>query len=115
MKRLSQHITFKSIFGIVLLLILFSVIVSAIGFNSFTEALLQQYAEGAFLTAEAAAELVDGDRMEEYAQSGGATAAYREVWNRMDQLCNASGSTFIYVIEPDQSDYGAARTKSGTP
>ena len=91
MMRLRQHVTFKSIFGIVLLLVLFSVIVSAIGYNSFTEALLQQYAEGAFLTAQTAAELVDADRMDEYAQSGGTTAAYLEVWDRMDHLCNTSG------------------------
>ena len=106
MMRLRQHVTFKSIFGIVLLLVLFSLIVSAIGYNSFTEALLQQYAEGAFLTARTAAELVDADRMDEYAQSGGTTASYLEVWDRMDHLCNSSGSTFIYVIQPDRSDYG---------
>ena len=105
MKRLRQHVTIKSIFGIVLLLILFSAIVSAIGYNSFTNALLNQYAEGAFLTAQTAAELVDADRMDEYAQSGGTTAAYMEVWDRMDHLCNSSGSTFIYVIQPDRSDY----------
>ena len=106
MMRLRQHVTFKSIFGIVLLLVLFSLIVSAIGYNSFTEALLQQYAEGAFLTARTAAELVDADRLDEYAQSGGTTAAYLEVWDQMDHLCNSSGATFIYVIQPDRSDYG---------
>ena len=105
MKRLNQRITYKSIFGIVLLLILFSAIVGAIGYNSFTDALLNQYAEGAFLTAQTAAELVDADRMDEYAQSGGTTPAYLEVWDRMDHLCNSSGSTFIYVILPDRSDY----------
>ena len=105
MMRLRRHVTIKSIFGIVLLLVLFSLIVSAIGYNSFTEALLQQYAEGAFLTARTAAELVDADRMDEYAQSGGTTAAYLEVLDRMDHLCNSSGSTFIYVIQPDRSDY----------
>ena len=105
MMRLRQHVAFKSIFGIVLLLVLFSLIVSVIGYTSFTEAQLQQYADGAFLTARTAAELVDADRMEEYAQSGGTTAAYLEVWDKMDRLCNSSGSTFIYVIQPDRSDY----------
>ena len=105
MMRLRQHVAFKSIFGIVLLLVLFSLIVSVIGYTSFTEAQLQQYADGAFLTARTAAELVDADRMEEYAESGGTTAAYLEVWDKMDRLCNSSGSTFIYVIQPDRSDY----------
>ena len=106
MKRLRQHVTFKSISGIVLLLVLFSVIVSIIGYRTFTNALLDQYAEGAFLTAQTAAELVDADRLEEYAQSGGVTPEYMAVWDRLDHLCNTSGSTFIYVIEPDRSDYG---------
>ena len=34
MMRLRRHVTFKSIFGIVLLLVLFSLIVSAIGYNT---------------------------------------------------------------------------------
>ena len=106
MKRLRQHVTFKSIAGMVLLLVLFSAIVSVIGYRTFTNALLDQYAEGAFLTAQTAAELVDADRLDEYAQSGGTTPAYMDVWNRMDHLCNTSGSTFIYVIVPDRSDYG---------
>ena len=46
MKRLRQHVTFKSIAGIVLLLVLFSTIVSIIGYRTFTNALLDQYAEG---------------------------------------------------------------------
>ena len=106
MKRLRQHVTFKSISGMVLLLVLFSGIVSVIGYRTFTNALLNQYAEGAFLTAQTAAELVDADRMDEYAQSGGVTSEYRAVLDRMDHLCNSSGSTFIYVIEPDRTDYG---------
>ena len=106
MKRLRQHVAYKSIFGIVLLLVLFSAIVSIIGYRTFTNALLNQYAEGAFLTAQTAAELVDADRLDEYAQSGGTAPEYLAVWDRMDHLCNTSGSTFIYVIEPDRSDYG---------
>ena len=99
-------IIFKSIAGIVILLILFSVIVSVMGFNSFTEALLEQYYEGAVRTAETAAMELDVSRMEEYAQSGGTTEAYQEAWERMSRLCNSSGSTFIYVIRPDLTDYG---------
>ena len=105
MKLLRQHITVKSIAGIVLLLVLFSVIVGIIGYRTFTDALLNQYAEGAFLTAQTAAELVDADKIDEYAKSGGVTPAYKAVWDRMDHLCNSSGSTFIYVIVPDRSDY----------
>ena len=40
MKRLRQHVTFKSISDMVLLLVLFSGIVSVIGYRTFTNALL---------------------------------------------------------------------------
>ncbi len=105
MKKLRQHAAFKSIAGIVALLILFSAIVASIGYNGFSEALLDQYAAGAFLTAETAAELVDADRIDAYAQSGGTSDEYRAVWERLDRLCNSSGATFIYVIEPDRTDW----------
>ncbi|MBR6965749.1 MAG: hypothetical protein IKH81_01510 [Clostridia bacterium] len=90
LKLLKQHAAVKSIGGIVLLLLVFFATVSLIGYNSFTEALLSQYSEGAFLTAETAARRLDADRMEEYAQSGGTTPEYLEAWNEMDELCNST-------------------------
>ena len=100
-----RHITVKSITGIVALLALFAIIVGLIGYFSFTEAILEQYANGAFLTAETAAEHVDADRIGEYLESGGETEGYKSVWDKLDHLCNSTGSTFIYVIIPDRSDY----------
>ena len=105
MKLLRQHATVKSIGGIVLLLLVFFAAVSIIGYNSFTEALLSQYSEGAFLTAETAAGRLDAEKMDEYAQSGGTTPEYLRAWEEMDRLCNSTGATFIYVIQPDRSDY----------
>ena len=106
MKFLREHAAVKSITGIILLLVIFSAIVSRIGYNSFSSALLSQYADGAFLTAESAAQSVDADRMEAYAESGGTTEEYLTVWEQLDHICNASGATFIYVIQPDRTDYG---------
>ena len=73
MKRLWQSITFKTIFGIVLLLVIFFLIVSMIGFNGFTKALLNQYSESAFHTARIAAAIIDADRIDEYERSSGET------------------------------------------
>ena len=106
MRALRRHAAFKSFGGIVLLLVVFFAIVSVIGYNSFTEALLAQYSEGAFLTAETAADMVDADRLDAIEQSGGTTQEYREILDKLDHLCNTSGSTFVYVIRPDRSDYG---------
>ena len=106
MKTLRQHAAAKSITGIVLLLLVFSAIVSVIGYNGFTESLLEQYADGAFLTANTAAHLINADHIEAYAQSGGTTEEYQTAWARLDQLCNDAGATFVYVIQPDRTDYG---------
>ncbi len=98
-------IIFKSILGIVTLFIVFSVIVSIMGFRNFTDALLEQYSEGAFRTANTAVMEFDVSKIEDYAASGGTTKEYLEALESMEQLCNSSGSTFIYVIRPELSDY----------
>ena len=105
MKKLSQHVTFKSLAGIILLLVVFSAIVLIIGYNIFTEALLQQYSDGAYLTAKTASSFVNPDDMDEYVNSGGKGKKYTEVWKELDSICNSSGSTFVYVIIPDTTDY----------
>ncbi|MCR5322433.1 MAG: hypothetical protein K6E85_04060 [Lachnospiraceae bacterium] len=98
MKYLRTHATAKSVLSIVVILAVFSAAVSIIGYRSFTKTLLNQYAEGAFLTAGTAAELINADRMDIYANSGGSTGEYKLVYDDLDRLCNSSGSTFIYVI-----------------
>ena len=105
MKQYRKRIAFKSISGIVLMLVLFTVIVGYIGYREFSNELLDEYAEGAFRTADAAAYAVDADRMAAYAESEGKTEEYREALTNLDLLCNASGATFVYVIRPDLSDY----------
>ena len=106
MKKLRSHAAVKCIGGIILSLIVFFAVVSVIGFNSFTEALLAQYSDGAFLTARTAGDYVDADKLAEYIRNGDSGDDYRETWNQLDRLCNGSGATFVYVIQPDLSDYG---------
>ena len=105
MRKLRRSVSFKSIFGTVLLLLFFAGIVSIIGYNGFTDSLLEQFADDAFHTADAAAFYVDADRMEAYKASGGTTEEYIQIYNTLDTICNTLGVTFIYVIEPDLPDY----------
>ena len=98
-------IVFKSILGIVILLVVFSLIVSVMGFRNFTDALLDQYSDGAFRTANTAVMEFDVSKIEDYAASGGTTKEYTSALESMERLCNSSGSTFIYIIRPDLSDY----------
>lgn len=105
MKKPNESVVFKSVSGIVVILVVFSVAVSIIGYKGFTNALWSQYSDGALLVADTAAQLVDADEIENYAKNGAETKEYKEVWESLSKLCNSSGSTFIYVIIPDLTDY----------
>ncbi|MCR4951526.1 MAG: SpoIIE family protein phosphatase [Solobacterium sp.] len=105
MRFLKQHLAYKSIAGIVFLLAVFSIVVGQIGYRIFTEGLLSQYADGAFRTCRAADSVVNSDRMDAYAASGGVTEEYQTVYNHLERLCNSTKATFIYVIRPDVTDY----------
>ncbi len=106
MARLRESIIFKSIAGIVLILSIFCMIVSWIGFEGFTDSLLSLYSDGAFRTAQTAARYVDADRINEFLETKGSTEEYQTAWENMDRLCNDTGVTFIYVIQPDLTDFG---------
>ena len=104
-RKVSDSIVFKSLFGITVLLIVFAAAIGVIGYRAFSEAIMEQYADGAFHTAESASLLIDKDRIDELAESEGKTEEYRKTWNAVDSLCNSQGATFIYVIQPDVTDY----------
>ena len=105
LNAIRKHATVKSILGIVAMLLVFSAIVLYIGYTVFSSEMMEQYSREAFQTADSAAECVDADRMDVYVESGGVGEEYEAVWNQLDYLCNATGSTFVYVIIPDRSDY----------
>ena len=105
MRKLLNSISFKSIFGVEILLLIFFLIVSRIGYRGFTDALLDQYSDDAFRTAKVAALNLEPDRMNAYIQSGGKNEEYQKILKSLENVCNASGSTFVYVVKPDQSDY----------
>ena len=105
MKKIKKSIALKTIIGIVLVLVLFALLVSIFGYREFEEELYEQYIEGAFRIARAAVFSIDGDEISAYRESLGKSEAYQAVWTRLDHLCNASEATFIYVIQPDLSDY----------
>ena len=105
MKRINRVLV-KSIIAIVLPLMLFAFLVGVAGNTAFSNAMKTQYASGAFQISDAAAMEIDADRMDAYVESGGETEEYQGVWNRLNELCNSLGATFIYVIQPDLTDYG---------
>ena len=104
-RAFKDHIAVKSIVGIILLFIVFSLLISFVGHESFYDALLEQYSNEGAITARAGAKIVNADRVSAFVESGGTTAEYRYVLYQLDELCNSSGSSFVYVILPDRTDY----------
>lgn len=115
-KFLMSGFAFRMVSGIVLWFLLFAIIVSTIGFVLFTKSLTREYNDSAFRTAESAAMLVNGDKIDEYMEiergrSGAEGSAfisteYADYWSRMNVLCQKQNVTLIYVIKVDTSDYG---------
>ncbi|MBQ9030221.1 MAG: SpoIIE family protein phosphatase [Parasporobacterium sp.] len=105
LKKKLNRITVKSLVGTVALLVLFTAIVSIAGYRSFTNALMQQYAEDAFKTADVAAAMVDADDIPAYLFSGNTDLEYRLTRQQLRQVCDNSGAFFLYVICPDVTDY----------
>ena len=98
-------IVLKSILAIVIPMILITIIACVAGYTSLTEAITQVYTESSLETAVTAASMVDVEKLDEYLISGGVTEEYKLAVDEIENLCNTSGSMFIYVIQPDLSDY----------
>ena len=115
-KSLISGFAFRMISGIILWFVLFTVIVSSIGYIKFTDSLTEEYNDSAFRTAESAAMLVNGDRIDAYLEEEKSRNGseenpfvgeeYADRWERMNILCQKQNVTLIYVIKVDTSDYG---------
>ena len=70
-KYSTRSLSFRIISRNVLILLMFSVIVSVIGYALFTDSLTKSYNDFAFQPAEKAVSVVNGDRIQEFLESGG--------------------------------------------
>ena len=104
-KHVTSGLSFRVLIGIVLLLYTFNVIISLAGYYQFTTSFTRQYNDCAFYTAETAATLVNGDKIEEYLETGGDSEEYQNALKRLNVLCQKQNVTLIYVISLDTSDY----------
>ncbi|MBQ9065835.1 MAG: SpoIIE family protein phosphatase [Blautia sp.] len=105
MNRIRKNIAVKSIAGIVLLLTLVFTVAGGIGYKWLTNVMLRDFESDAFRIADIAILGIDPDKIDEYYDSGGKSEDYMMTLTNFDLLCNASRSTFIYVILPDRTDY----------
>lgn len=89
----------------IILLLVFGLIVSAIGYISFTESFKSEYADTTYHMADTATTLINGDEIDSYLQNGGDSDSYRRSAEYLDSYCQKMDVTLIYVIKVDTTDY----------
>lgn len=105
--KLRRNLVFNIISAIVVLLFVFSWIVSAIGYISFTNAFKREYAETTYHIARTATTLVNGDNIDKYLENGGTSSDYKISKSRLDIYCDKMNVSLVYVIKVDTLDYGS--------
>ncbi len=96
---------FNIIGAIVLVLAIFALVVSLLGYASFTRAFFNEYAVTTYHMADTATTLINGDHLDDYL-AGEETEEYLITKGYLDGYCKRISVSLIYVIEVDRSDYG---------
>ena len=96
-----KSISFKTVVGLILIMVVLSTLLAYTGYKNFDGAMLGQYQTDTLNIAEVAVKALDADRMGDYRSELWDAEGYRETVKEFENLCNASGATFIYAIVPD--------------
>ena len=101
-----KNLAFNIISAMVLLLLVFSLMVSIIGYSVFTESLERVYSETTYRMADTAVTLVNGDRIDDYLAEGGTSEDFLQTKEYLETYCRRMDVSIVYVIKVDTSDYG---------
>ena len=104
-RRFRISLSYSILAAVIAFVLLLSVVFSLVGYISFTASLTREYTDTGFRTANTAATLVDGNRMEAYLAGTEDDPDYTLTQQRMDTLCKKMGLIFVYVISVDTTDY----------
>ena len=104
-KDIRHSLSFHIASSLVLLLLVFSILVSTIGYLSFSKSFKKEYAETSNNMADTATMLVDGNRIDYYLKNG-VDLEYKRTLAQLDEYCNDINVSIVYVIAVDTSDYG---------
>ena len=104
-RRLRASMAVNIIGAVVLLMAVFGLTVSVLGYWSFTDAFRQEYATTTWHMADTAATLVNGDHLEAYL-AGDEMEEYQQSRRYLDSYCRRMHVSLVYVIRVDRSDYG---------
>ena len=100
-KKLFKNFEANIITFTVLLLLLFSILVSVIGYGSFTKAFELEYDVTTYHMGDTATALVDGDLIDDYLANGADDDSYKKTKNALDIYCLKMDVSLIYVIQVD--------------
>ena len=104
-QKLRSGMALHIIGAIVLLLLIFGMGMSALGYLGFTDAFDREYAETSYHIANTATALVNGDHVYDY-QTGEYVEEYYQTKAYLDSYCKKMNVSLVYVIRVDTSDYG---------
>ena len=107
--KLRKKLIFNVVSAVVLLIIVFSLLVSAIGYISFTNSFKREYSTSTYNMAETAVTLVNGDSIDSYLANG-ENEEYLLSKTRLDTYCQKMKVSIVYVIKVDTSDYGSFKS-----
>ncbi len=105
MYKLRTNLAANIIGTLVLLLLVFSWLVSVIGYISFTNAFKREYSETTYHMANTAATLVNADRIDDYLADGGSSPDYLQSKEYLDTFCVKMNLSIVYIIKVDTTDY----------
>ncbi|MDO4206315.1 MAG: PP2C family protein-serine/threonine phosphatase [Lachnospiraceae bacterium] len=105
MKKIRSSLSVNIIGGIILLLIVFGLIVSVIGYFSFTDAFKTEYSTTTYHMADTATTLINGDHVDDYL-AGKEVEEYERTKGYLDAYCVRMRLSIVYLIKVDTSDYG---------
>ena len=105
LRKLRSSMAANIIGVVVFSLVLFGVVVSILGFVSFTSAFEKEYSTSTYHMADTATTLVNGDHLDDYL-AGEMEEEYAISANYLDKYCHRMNVSLIYVICVDTDDYG---------
>lgn len=103
-REFNSSLSFVIIGSIIILLLVFSILIEAIGYIKFSNSMTREYNNFTYKTAQTAAAVIKPDNFESYLESNGENEEYKITKERLDVLCDKQGVSAIYVIKPD-SDF----------
>ncbi|MBP5444874.1 MAG: PP2C family protein-serine/threonine phosphatase [Acholeplasmatales bacterium] len=103
-KKVISSLSFNIISAIVILLLVFSLIVSSIGYVSFTDTLKREYKTTTYHMTEAAKALVDETKIDDYLNDT-MRADYEYRRTNLKSYCNYMDVTLIHIFKVDQMEY----------